>query len=118
MDNGTRKYRGTSSIERKEPSSLGDLIPAFIRAMKLGSGLKEQLVLTAWDKVTGAGPYTLSKYMKDGVLVCAISSSVIRNQLFFQKDAIVEAINKEVLNDNLMAGAKPGTKVLKSLILR
>lgn len=111
-------YKGKSiSLERKTPSALGDLMTMMMKSMKLSSGMNEFLVTKAWDSVTGAAPYTLSKYVKNGTLYCAISSSVVRNQLFYNKEAIVEAINNAVLADPLYS-AKEGVKPLKSLILK
>lgn len=111
-------YKGKSiSLERKQAVSLEDAIPQFLKSMRWSAEMNEHLVLSAWDKVTGAGAYTLSKYMKNGVLYCGISSSVVRNQLFFNKGAIIEAINKEVLSDPLFS-SKDGKGPLKTLILR
>lgn len=111
-------YKGNSvSMDRKDPVSLEDLMPRVLRLMGLSRGMNEHIVMKAWDKVTGAAPYTLSKYIKDGVMYCGISSSVVRNQLYFNKDAIVDAINREVLSDPLYL-AKEGRKPLKTLILR
>ena len=107
------RYKGKSvSMERKEPSSMEELMPQL-----LSSGMNDNIIMSAWDKVTGAAPYTLSKYVKNGVLYCTISSSVVRNQLFFNKDAIVDAINREVLADSLYL-ATPGRKPVKTLILK
>ena len=113
-----RRGYGNAYLQKKDPEVLSDLIPAFLRTMGLAPALRTQLILDAWDKASGASAYTLSKYVKNGVLFCSISSSVLRNQLFFRKDDIVEEINKIVLNDPMMTGVKPGTKVLKSLILK
>lgn len=112
------RYKGKSvSMERKEPSSMEELMPQLLRVMRLSSGMNDNIIMSAWDKVTGAATYTLSKYVKNGVLYCTISSSVVRNQLFFNKDAIVEAINREVLADSLYL-ATPGRKPVKTLILK
>ena len=112
------RYKGKSiSMERKEPSSLGDIMPQLLKIMKLSSGMNDNIIMAAWDKVTGAAPYTLSKYVNNGVLYCTISSSVVRNQLFFNKEAIVDAINKEVLADSLYLAAE-GRKPVKTLILK
>jgi len=112
------RYKGKSvSMERKEPSSMEELMPQLLKVMRLSSGMNDSIIMSAWDKVTGAAPYTLSKYVKNGVLYCTISSSVVRNQLFFNKDAIVEAINREVLADSLYL-ATAGRKPVKTLILK
>lgn len=113
-----RKTGNGASLHRTEPTALADLIPVILKVMRLNSGMREQIVLSAWDKVTGAAPYTLTKYVKGDVLFCSISSSVMRSQLFFQKDDILKAINKE-LETELFAGTPPsGRKPIKSLVLK
>lgn len=115
-----QKYYGIKerfSLEKKEAASLDSIIPTFLKASGLMPDYNNHMILLAWDKVTGASQYTISKYVKDGVLVCSISSSVVRNQLFFQKDAIVDAINKELANSDVLQAAK-GIKFLNTLILR
>lgn len=64
------RYKGKSiSMERKEPMQMDNIMPLFLKAMRLSAGMDVHLVLSAWDKVTGAAPYTLSKFLKDGVLI-------------------------------------------------
>lgn len=104
-------------FEKKEPEPVSDIIPRYLRAMGLADGMNEHLVLEAWDKVSGAAAYTLSKYVKDGVLYCAVSSSVVRNQLSFSAQAIVEAINREVTSSEFYS-PKGNRLPLKTLKLR
>ena len=67
------RYKGKSvSMERKEPSSMEELMPQLLRVMRLSSGMNDNIIMSAWDNVTGAAPYTLSKYVKNGVLYCTI----------------------------------------------
>lgn len=112
------RYKGNSiSMERKEPSSLEDLMPRLLKSMGLSYGMNDHIIMEAWDKVTGAAQYTLSKFVKNGVLYCTISSSVVRNQLFFNREAIVEAINAAVLADPMFL-APEGRKPVRTLILK
>ena len=112
------RYKGKSvSMERKEPSSMEELMPQLLKVMRLSSGMNDNIIMSAWDKVTGAAPYTLSKYVKNGVLYCTISSSVVRNQLFFNRDAIIEEINRVVTSDPLYSNTGCAAPV-KSLVLR
>ncbi len=113
------KYIGKSvSLERKEPSPLMDMIPAMLKQMHLASGFCDKVVMEAWDSVTGAAPYTISKFVKNHVLYCSISSSVIRNQLFFQRDAIIEAINRMIMANSLLSEEMKTKCIIKSLVLR
>ena len=53
-----------------------------------------------------------------GIMTCAISSSLIRNQLYFQRDVLVEKLNEFLAADNLYDhGGKEGPAV-KTLILK
>lgn len=111
-------YKGKSiSLQRKEPASMVDIVPMMMKVMKLSSGMNDYLVMRAWDTVTGAAPYTLSRYVKGKTLYCSISSSVVRNQLFFNKESIISSINNAVLSDPLYS-SKEGDIPLKNLILK
>ncbi|MBO4340400.1 MAG: DUF721 domain-containing protein, partial [Bacteroidales bacterium] len=47
---------------------------------------------------SGAGAYTIGKYLKDNVLYCNISSSALRQQLYFQRAEILQNMN-EILKE-------------------
>lgn len=94
------------------------LVSQFIREMKIASGLNEQLIYSAWDKVSGASGYTVSKYIKNNILYCGISSSVVRNNLFFHRDVMVRKINEILLEDELFVRDDPKTGLLRGIILR
>lgn len=78
---------------------MDTLILEYIRQMKLASGLNRQKIFNAWDKVSGAGRYTIGKFYSKGVLYCTISSSVLRSQLYLQRGMLLCALNKELEND-------------------
>ncbi len=80
---------------------MDSLMKLFIAGNGLGKGINCQLIFEAWDKVSGAGSYTIRKFFKDGNLYCTISSSVVRNQLYFQKDTLVSLLNEELRSDSL-----------------
>ncbi len=105
------KYR----ISRKEAIQMDELVSLYIRNMKLNSGLNNQRVFAAWDKISGAARFTIGKFYRNGVLYCTISSSVVRNQLYFQKEALVEAINRELEEDSLFT---KDYGFVKSLVLK
>jgi hypothetical protein len=51
-------------------------------------------------------------------MTCAISSSLVRNQLYFQRDVLVEKLNEFLAADSLYdAGGNDGAAV-KVLILK
>ena len=97
---------------------MGEVVHEYVRKMKIAAGLNEQLVFDAWDIVSGAAGYTVSRYLKDGVLYCSISSSVVRNRLFFQKQRILELINAFLMEDDLFVKDGRKTVFVKDVVLR
>ena len=65
---------------------MDELVKQYIRSMKLAAGLNTQRIFAAWDACSGAGEFTLKRFFRDGKLYITLSSSVVRNQLHFQKE--------------------------------
>lgn len=105
----------TYKINRRDAEPMEDLMKLFLKRTGLAFGMNCQLVFNAWDKVSGAGRYTSRKFYKDGVLWCTISSSVVRNQLYFQKDAILLELNKALKEEKLFDLSKG---LVSSIVLR
>lgn len=104
-------------FSRRDAVRMDELVSDFVREMKLAAGLNRQLIYDAWDRVSGAAPVTISKYMKGRVLYCGISSSAVRQQLFFRRKSILDAINDLLREDPLFseAGEAP---YLKNIVLQ
>ncbi len=102
-------------IDRREVLPMSSVMKLLIRRRGLSPGMNCQFIFQAWDKVSGAACYTLRKYFKDGVLYVGISSSVVRNQLYFRKNAIVRQINDELAAEPLYDSGKG---FVKNIILR
>lgn len=109
-------YKYMPRLGRKDAVGMEELVSAFIRDMKLASGLNRQRVYAAWASVTGAAPYTLSESFSKGILFVTLSSSVVRNQLFFQRADIATRINETLARDELFTGEAAG--YVKSIILK
>lgn len=106
-----------NALRRQEAVAMEELVTQFIRDMKLSAGLGKQRACEAWAKVSGAGRYTLDVSFDRGVMVCVISSSVVRNQLYFQREKLLESLNKYLACDELLSG-QGGGDIVKTLILR
>lgn len=105
-------------LRRKEAVGMQDLMIQYMRDMKLTSGMNRQRAEEAWRTVSSASRYTLSVHLERGVMTCAISSSLVRNQLYFQKDVLIEQINEFLAADPLFDdGGKAGPAV-RTLILK
>ena len=105
-------------FSRKNAQPMDELVREYIRSMKIASGLNEQLIFDAWDKVSGVKEYTVSRYLKNGVLYWSLSSSVVRSRLFPHRGEIVRKMNELLLGDGLFVKDDPRTGLVKQLILK
>lgn len=105
-------------LQRKNAISMDELIEQYIRTMKLAAGLNTQIIFRAWDEVSGAGQFTLRKFFRDGVLYITLNSSVIRNQLFFQKADMITRINEVISADPLFVKDDPKVSKVTDIILK
>ena len=108
----------TNKLRRQDALGMEELVSQFVREMKLTSGLNRQRVADAWNQVSGAGKYTLSTTYERGVLTCFISSSLVRNQLYFQRDVLLKKINEFLAADNLFTSDQNGGQAVKMLVLK
>ena len=109
---------GGNRIGRKDAQGMHELIAQYIREMKLATGFNRQRVFEAWDEVSGASRYTIDRFFRDGMLYCTISSSVVRNQLYFQRDVLVQKMNEYLEKDDMLVRDSKSGPVIKNLILR
>ena len=106
------------SIRRKEALTMEEVIEEYIKSAKIASGLNTQRVFAAWDDCSGAGPFTLKRYFRSGTLYVTLSSSVIRNQLSFQKVELSEKMNATLSGDRLFTADNRTAGFVKELVLK
>ncbi|MBN1338615.1 MAG: DUF721 domain-containing protein [Bacteroidales bacterium] len=83
-----------SSNEQK----LGEAIKELLETYKLEGKLNEAKALQAWEATAGKIilKYTKSAFIKNGKLFLRIESSVIRNEILFSREKIINEINISV----------------------
>lgn len=97
---------------------MEELVQMFIKSMKLSAGLNTRRIFEAWDAASGASRYTLRRYFRDGKLYITLNSSMVRNQLGFQKAELVDRINELLREDELFLKDDPQVKYVEELILK
>lgn len=110
--------RSPVRIARKQAVSMEELIPLYIKSMKLSAGLNTQRIFAAWDAASGAARYTVRRFFRDGRLYITVDSSVVRSQLSFQRQALLDKVNALLAEDELFIRDRSGEGVVKELILK
>lgn len=105
-------------IHRKEAVRMDQLVEEFIKSMRIAAGLNTQRVFAAWDACSGAGPYTLKRFYRGGKLYITLNSSVIRSQLYFQRDILIEKMNAFLAQDMLFTADNRSVGFIQELILK
>ena len=105
-------------IRRKEALTMEEVIGEYIKSAKIASGLNTQRIFAAWDACSGAGPFTLKRYFRSGTLYITLNSSVIRNQLSFQKAALIEKMNAALSEDRLFTQDNRTVGYVRELVLK
>ncbi len=88
---------------------ISDILKEFVDANKLQSGLDKVDVRDAWAKMMGNGVnnYTTNIVLKRETLYVQLSSSVLREELSYGKEKIINMLNESL-----------GKEVINKLILR
>ena len=107
-----------TSIHRKEAVGMDKIVEAYIKSMKIAAGLNTQRVFAAWDACSGAGPYTLRRFYRGGKLYITLSSSVMRSQLFLQREVLIEKMNAVLTQDVLFTTDNKTVGFVQELILK
>lgn len=95
-------------MKREEAKLINSLLSDFVKKAGLEKQLRTIDVFDAWDIAVGkkGAKITSSKFLKEGILFCTISSSIGRNELQYQLHNVIEKINSLV----------PGTLVKKIVL--
>ena len=88
--------------------SISQIINEILREYKIDDKIKEVRIISAWSEVLGAMANPSDElYIKNKVLFAKLSSSVIRNELYMRRSALVRMLNE-----------KAGEEVITDVVLR
>jgi predicted nucleic acid-binding Zn ribbon protein len=90
-------------VRFQDEQSIKDLINQLVDQNKLKPKLLEAKLIAEWPRIIGEpiAKYTEKISFYKGKVTLTLSSPALRNELSFQRKALVELINKE-LNCNLI----------------
>lgn len=88
---------------------ISDILKEFVDSNKLQSGLDKVNVKDAWEKMMGKGVnnYTTAITLDHDVLYVSLSSSVLREELSYGKQKIIDMLNESI-----------GKVIIKKIVLR
>ncbi|HIT15039.1 MAG TPA: DUF721 domain-containing protein [Candidatus Avimuribaculum pullicola] len=92
-------------MKRTEAMKVGDIITKLLKEDNIDRQFDEQKVVYLWPEIVGSGinRYTVSRYVKNGVLYLHLSSAALRNELMMSRTALIkrlnEAVGSEVIHD-------------------
>ncbi|MBO7544505.1 MAG: DUF721 domain-containing protein [Bacteroidales bacterium] len=105
-------------MEKKRPDPVETIIPVYLRAMKLTSGMNTRRIFKAWDEASGAGKWTLKQFYRKGTLYVTLSSSVLRSRLAYETDVLVEKINEILRKDPLFTKSDQYVGMVEKIVLK
>ena len=111
-DNKDNRFR------RKEAVGMEQLVRDFILEMKIASGVNRQRASEAWNTVSGASRYTLSVSYVGAIVYVSLNSSMARNQLYYQRDVIMQKMNEFLAADSLFVKDSKGGPAVKNIVLK
>jgi hypothetical protein len=84
---------------RKNDISLGEAIDLFLKNQKVGNEVHEARMQSYWPELMGASVarQTERLWFKDGTLHIKLTHPILRRELQFSKEKIVEEMNKILL---------------------
>ena len=91
------------SKRHNDQQKIDDLLKSFVKENKLEKGLDKVNVEATWRDLMGNGVnnYTNSVKLHQNTLYIELSSSVLREELSYGKDKIINMLN-ETLGKNLI----------------
>lgn len=87
----------------KENQLIGDIIDKMFRAYGLSDKMKEMDIINGWEEMMGKAVANRTEkiFISNEVLHVKLNSSVMRDELSFGKQVIIERVNQRA-NENLI----------------
>lgn len=85
-------------MRKKNTELLSEVIRQVLKEQHLDAPLNEKRLIDAWPLVLGKNilQYTSDLKIKNKVLYVALTSSVLRHDLFLSREEIKKSLNKQV----------------------
>lgn len=85
-------------MKRTEPLPVGTIVQQMLRQNGISDLYNEQRLCYMWPEIVGPGINRLTsrRFVDNGVLHVYLTSAVLKNELSFQRQKLVDALNTAV----------------------
>ena len=89
--------------------SIGEALQQFLNKSKLKTGMQAMQIEDVWEKIMGktVAKYTDKLQIVGSTLFITTTVAPLKNELLYQKEKIIEMVNKEL-----------GQKTIKEVVVR
>lgn len=96
-------------MKRTHPKTIGEILEEFFQRPHVARKLAEGHLPDYWQEIVGlrVAAATTDLRLENGILYICVSSGVIRQELFFQRDMLVAKLN-----------ARAGHNIVRSIVVR
>ena len=108
----------TNKIPFRKAVGMNTLIREVLKEGRMAEAFNSRCIFRAWDLASGAAEFTVRRYFRDGKLYITLSSSVVRSQLHFQQDVLLQKINSIARNDEFFTDTESVKGPVTQLILK
>ena len=108
----------TNKIPFRKAVGMNILIREVLKEGRMAEAFNSRCIFRAWDLASGAAEFTVRRYFRDGKLYITLSSSVVRSQLHFQQDVLLQKINSIARNDEFFTDTESVKGPVTQLILK
>lgn len=83
-------------MKRVEAQSVGQIIREMVQSQGMADNFNQQRLNSLWPEVVGPGinRYTSRRYVIRGVLHVFLTSAPLKQELQFQKQRLIQALNQ------------------------
>ena len=108
----------TNKLPFRKALGMNTLIREVLKEGRMAEAFNSRCIFRAWDLASGAAEFTVRRYFRDGKLYITLSSSVVRSQLHFQQDVLLQKINSIARNDEFFTDTESVKGPVTQLILK
>ena len=92
-------------MKRTDAQQIGDIVNSYLKKENLDVALDEHRASALWPQIVGQGinRYTVTRWVKDGVMHVQLSSAPLRNELMLNRSRVIalinEALGREIIKE-------------------